>query len=591
MLSIFNPATVNFNKLSAELIRHIYSFLDAKSQLDFAHLRSKNPALWKYLLQLRMQAYFLESVVWAKPPKYKLKRMEESEWQPLILEDTFYFMLTSAPCRKRTHEKSGFRDNTFQLKYAVINPEGKRVEGTIKNEDLEKFRITLYPTIDIQRILSKLLLITATRGHTFSMEAELLLHVYPETKKFLYMNSRFTDPAGNNFVCKPLQYALWAKDWHMWNMLEKHMTSDEIQKQREEMHTPRFKAQNGSYWDCPKEYELHLLSVNHLPSLEELAEQGQKIPTLICVQEKSSTPLYYLYGHQYDGNKSCGMIPTLTQLDPAPCQNIFQPNTQKIHLQASGVYEKLHEEIEFKQAHFVNFLLNAMSDCIFNFNNVQNELYLKIGAAQRKIPMHIVNQYCRPDYHPVALNTEKKILTNDFLPRTCTLADGSTWYPLGDNKAGSVCKFYLKITSKVPTLETLSDKEKNNLPVLFKKINDPEPADFYVLGFDPISRSNLVLEQITDVEGYLEAIDFDTHDYARLIIDHELLNVFSKHPIVFYSLGLTFYISKHSKNGAGPYPYAEDSMVGTYLYITDICNQQTELVLKNIKQEPQLTLS
>ena len=108
------------------------------------------------------------------------------------------------------------------------------------------------------------------RGDQNKAEGMLKKH-----KQLVLLSGTLIDCAGRQFEkITGLQYAVWALDWHMWEMLKKYMSKEEIQKQLQELNQGqwitkygkivsweqltealKFYANNCDKWDCEQSNE------------------------------------------------------------------------------------------------------------------------------------------------------------------------------------------------------------------------------------------------------------------------------------------------------------------------------------------------
>ncbi len=593
-ITLYAPPTsqLKLDNLSSSLINLIFSFLDTESMRRFATIKQKNTDLWNRLMQQALQIHFLELVAWAKPPQYKLETMPQNEWnkneerksEDVTLQHGSFYIDMPGPISY----------NDF-LNYTVINPEGDVIKGMIKDQELRPLNIGFpydFTLKDIQAMLPNILVITAARGDTYATAAEKLLDLHPQLKQLLLQKANVTDAASHHFTrITPYQYARWAKDTHMWKMLEKYMTPQEIQKQRDEMKTQQFKSQHGSYWDCPKKYDLHLLTVDKVPTLKELAEQN--LPTLIQVQEKSKTPVFYLYGYQYCQDNVNGIMPALTELDKTQFQDelalLKEETSHTIQVTNTAKYQALHAEIETKQAHFVNSLINALQEYTHFYNGYERKkklhpdkaafkkqfwkplvaLWCKIGEAQRRVPMHIVNEYCRYN----RCFDQKPDFKEKTLPRTSKLCDFREW-----SEVLTRCHLYLKQSHEEPSLMEL-------IPMLFKKINKQGPADFYLLGHDPDTYETIISEKFYDVDNSFQTLNFRNAD-TLISYDSPVLTALSRIPIVFSDINGgaiirgKFEAPRWQRLGNTTYgQYYTGTVTFDLVAVANLCHQRTQEVM------------
>ncbi len=503
----------SLNQLPTALMEHLFSFLDDDSRIRLTLIKSQNPDLWSRLLQQALKDHFLKLVAWAEPPQYKLKEM--SECKP---EDSLTIFIE-------------VKNEVFMYKAMnhVSTIEPYRMGLILKDNSFE----------EIKKYEAKILERIAERSHIYTTEAERILEMHIRLKQLISQKANVTDAAGNHFTdITGYQYARWARDVPMCVMLEKYMTAQEIEKQCNEMKSDKFKMQHGSYWDCPKEYDLHLLTIDDESEIKALQdrqlierEKPLEVPTLIFVEAQSK---FYLVGDQYSLN---GIANEFTLLDGKKFNNVLPPY-KKIHITNTEEYRALHEEIESKEAHVVNPLTSALQEFADNVDGEQlKTLSLKIGMAQRRIPMHIVNEYCRLDrsFYPTP-----EFNGRNFLPRTRIIEMGNilgswSWYPLRHNQAPFTLN--LKLIDQAPSLISLQEEAQGLMPIIFKKLNEQGPADFYVFGLDSDTHQP-TLKKIPDpYNRYFETNFNFTREYTTEYIIPKKHETMLELPIMFSSLG------------------------------------------------------
>ena len=163
---------------------------------------------------------------------------------------------------------------------------------------------------EIKKLQAHKFLTLVAQGRQF--EAEQLLKDMPnDAQELLLAQNTFTDYQGRTFNCSAYEYAYWAKDTHMRNMLEKYMDED------------------------------------------------TKAETLRRVQSIEKNKLAY----QQNGE-------------------------------------------EKKSPHFdLKPLIDALQAYVDGYDNwsknksrgAMGEAWLKVGMAQRDVPVHVINEYCHPD--------------------------------------------------------------------------------------------------------------------------------------------------------------------------------------------------
>jgi hypothetical protein len=213
-------------------------------------------------------------------------------------------------------------------------------------------------------------------------------------------------------------------------------------------------------------------------------------------------------------------------------------------------YSALHAEIDEKGGHFINPLGVALQEFVDTLQGYEetiqpndatawaeaddhlDELWFKVGEAQRKVPVHIPNEYCRHDrsFDPTPEFKET------VLPRTCNLWNNTVWFPLRDNKGS--CLIHLLEKAEAPTLEKLKES-KCKIPTLIKKANEQGVPEFYLYALHQGTRSP-ALSPLTDVSNALKQIRFTNSKSHWVSAGDGAFAPCSASGLVFSSLGFNF---------------------------------------------------
>lgn len=155
-------------------------------------------------------------------------------------------------------------------------------------------------------------------------EAEKLLTDNQEImQKLLTLSGTFTDYSGRTFNCTAYEYAYWADDRHMYQMLKRHM--------------------------------------------------DQNTHAALSVKIKAISLRYEQHGQVVEHSRHFDMTPFITAL--------------KKYADRCSTWNSPMNSREIKTA------------------------WLEVGLAQRDLPVHVINEYCRPDrpFHPVPAFTENHL--------------------------------------------------------------------------------------------------------------------------------------------------------------------------------------
>ncbi|MDF1683603.1 MAG: hypothetical protein P1U36_03000 [Legionellaceae bacterium] len=256
-------------------------------------------------------------------------------------------------------------------------------------------------------------------------EAEAILKASDDKQALLTTSAKFTDYSGRTFNCTAYEYAYWAKDTHMRRMLESHMDDatktylldkiDEVERSGLAYQQHGVAYQNPHYdisfvlKDLSLD-EFHKLQVMLGTSVERMqtatADNYQNLPFTATEYEQLKIEL--------EKHKSW-TITTLFYISPA-----------------NAIANKL--AFDFKS------LITALDTYVTNYDrwdSHQREIaWLDVGKAQRDVPAHIAQEYCRRDRscYPCP---EFNDLT---LPRDLTFynlaGNMMSWFPLSYSSTG-----------------------------------------------------------------------------------------------------------------------------------------------------------
>jgi hypothetical protein len=251
-------------------------------------------------------------------------------------------------------------------------------------------------------------------------EANAILQSPNDIQMLLRTPGKFTDYSGRTFRCTAYEYAYWAKDTHMQRMLESHMDDETKafllgQINKIERSGLAYQQHGVSYKNphYDMSFALRNLRPGEFRQLKTLVGRGSlKIQqaTVIDYHDISFTAT------EYEALKKI-----LQQHRPKGIFSFFYTSP------AEAISEKLqfdfHSVITALDTYVTNFPK-------WNFRQ-REEVWRKVGKAQRDVPAHIAHEYCRPDrsFNPLPSFTE------ETLPRTLTFysyitINTESWYPL-----------------------------------------------------------------------------------------------------------------------------------------------------------------
>ncbi len=183
------------------------------------------------------------------------------------------------------------------------------------------------------------------------------------------------------------QYALWAMDWHMWTMLLKYLPKPEAAEVTQFLRLVAEGEQDKAEALLSANPALALAS----GSVTDLSER--RFANITAFQ-------YALWAMDWH------MWTMLLKYLPKP-----EAAAQARALEADGTEHGAHFNL--------NELPQVLNTYIENYNSWDDSMRAHqwckvVGGAQRRLPAHVVNEYCRPDrsFHPTPTFTDTR------LPRT-----------------------------------------------------------------------------------------------------------------------------------------------------------------------------
>lgn len=279
-------------------------------------------------------------------------------------------------------------------------------------------------------------------------EAEAILESSDDKQTLLRTASKFTDYSGRTFKCTAYEYAYWAKDTHMRRTLERHMDDATkmfmLNKVNEMEQAGLAYEQHGFNYKNPHydvSFVLKDLSLNEFRQLQTMV--GQNLPKIQQAKVDNYQTLSFT-ATEYEQLKkelalqtsawnwvllSLGSFEYLVYLTyPAFFLASFYITTP-----AQAIANKL--TFDFKS------LITALDTFVTHYNRwdslQRHAAWLEVGKAQRDVPVHIVNEYCRPDrlFNPCPKFNEPALPRArsfyNFLSRSL-----DSWFPLTSSSSG-----------------------------------------------------------------------------------------------------------------------------------------------------------
>ena len=271
-------------------------------------------------------------------------------------------------------------------------------------------------------------------------EANAMLEASEDKQALLTAPAHFTDYSGRTYNCTAYEKAWWDKDTHMCRMLESHMDNETKQQLLDKI--GEIEREGLAYQQHGVEYKnahydmsfilknLTLDEFRHLKAL--LVQSHDKLNT--ATQDNYKTISFT--ATEYEQLKKELAQQKVRSLMPV-CFASFQflsYITYPIFFIASffitSPAEKLSNQLQFD----FHSLITALDTYVTNFDkwdyHQREEAWMKVGKAQRDVPVHVAHEYCRPDraFDPLPSFTE------EALPRVLTFYNYVTniksWFPL-----------------------------------------------------------------------------------------------------------------------------------------------------------------
>ena len=257
-------------------------------------------------------------------------------------------------------------------------------------------------------------------------DAEALLNASDDKQALLTTPAKFKDYSGRTFNCTAYEYAYWAKDTHMRRMLESHMddtTKTYLLDKIDEMERSGLAyQQHGVDYKNPHydvSFVLKDLSPDEFRHLQTMV--GQNIEKIQRASRDNYQNLPFT-ATEYEQLKK-----SLEQHQQYRLTSFFYTSP------ANAIANTL--KFDFKS------LITALDTYVTNYDRWNHHdreaAWLNVGKAQRDVPVHIANEYCRPDrsFDPCPAFTEPA------LPRSLSFynyitSSTSSWFPLTSSSSG-----------------------------------------------------------------------------------------------------------------------------------------------------------
>jgi len=257
-------------------------------------------------------------------------------------------------------------------------------------------------------------------------EAEAILNASDNKQTLLTTPARFTDYSGRTFNCTAYEYAYWAKDTHMSRMLERHMDDATktlmLDKVNEMERSGLAYQQHGVDYQNPHydvSFVLKDLSPEEFRQLQAMV--GQNLPKIQQASVDNYQNLPFT-ATEYEQLKKA-----LDHHKQYKLTSFFYTSS------ANAIANKLN--FDFKS------LITAMNTYVTNFDrwdwHQRESAWFDVGKTQREVPVHIANEYCRPDrsFEPCPEFNEPRLPRSRSFYNYMTDSDDS-WFPLPSAASG-----------------------------------------------------------------------------------------------------------------------------------------------------------
>ena len=254
-------------------------------------------------------------------------------------------------------------------------------------------------------------------------EADAILNSSDDTQTLLRTPGKFTDYSGRTFNCTAYEYAYWAKDTHMCRMLERHMDIETkallLEKVDALERSGLAYQQHGASYQNPHydmSFALQNLNPDEFHQLQTMVGQNSEKIHHATADNYRAIPFT---ATEYEQLKKA-----LKQHKPKGLFSFFYTSPAK------AIDDKL--QFDFHS------LITALEIYINEWGSSHHEremAWLSVGKAQRDVPAHVANEYCRLDrpFDPCPGFNE------ETLPRVLTFRHNITnvnWFPLTSSTSG-----------------------------------------------------------------------------------------------------------------------------------------------------------
>ena len=260
-------------------------------------------------------------------------------------------------------------------------------------------------------------------------EVIILLESFENQQKLLQTPGKFTDYSGRTFTCTAYEYAFWAKDTHMLRMLEQHMDDETkalmLEKiQAIELSGLEYEQHGVSYQNTHYDMSFILKNLN-VQEFEQLKQIVGESHSKIQHASADNYKQISFSATEYELLKT-----TLKNHEYRFIFSLFFTSP------ATVICNKLKFDFFSLHTAYKEFL-SIISSNKPNYDQME-VAWLNIGKAQRDVPAHVAQEFCRKDrpFYPIPSFREPyfprslmHILKEGVKPNKC-------WFPLTNSDLG-----------------------------------------------------------------------------------------------------------------------------------------------------------
>ena len=308
-----------------------------------------------------------------------------------------------------------------------------------------------------------------------------ILQASDDKQTLLTTPAKFTDYSGRTFDCTAYEYAYWAKDTHMCRMLELHMTNEtktQLLGCVDDMdRTGLAYQQHGVSYQNPH-YDMSFVLKNLSP--DEFHQLHAMVDPKIDKIKNATADNY------------AAIAFTATEYEQLKEELAQQTSVWNWMLACLGSFQCLGY-LTYPAFFIASFFITSSAKSIgnklqFDFHSLITALetyvnndarhiwggeargremgWLEVGKAQRDVPAHIAQEYCRSDR---AFGPDCPPFDEPILPRGLTIYPDTkvkAWFPLGSSSSGLGFEFAVSRNKYSPVAEQYGNRRARNSGVV-----------------------------------------------------------------------------------------------------------------------------